>query len=104
MLDGCLFESVASLVAHTHARAVCPCIEVALLQADDGRYHLEKGHNNGDSGDLWHSGSCLKELGPGPAQHPNTDLYYQGNISKTGSRIIRLQQVRQHNDVPSELL
>ena len=39
--------------------------KVALLPAD-GHYTLEEKKDQGDDGDLWHAGSALKELGPGP--------------------------------------
>jgi M6 family metalloprotease-like protein len=60
--------------------------QVALLPAD-GNYDLEKGgDNHGDAGDLWHSGSQLKELRSG-GSHPNTDSYQGGKVKKTGVRI-----------------
>ena len=60
--------------------------QVALLPAD-GNYDLEKGgDNHGDDGDLWHSGSQLKELRSG-GSHPNTDSYQGGTVKKTGVRI-----------------
>ena len=61
---------------------------IALLQAD-GSYHLEKGHNYGDAGDLWHAdgnaylGSSKSMLGP----YPNTDAYQNGMILRTGIEI-----------------
>ncbi|KAL3817197.1 hypothetical protein ACHAXA_007740, partial [Cyclostephanos tholiformis] len=60
--------------------------QVALLAAD-GKYDLERGTNQGDSGDLWHSGSALKELRSGSASYPNTDSYQSGNVTPTGVRI-----------------
>ncbi|KAL3769000.1 hypothetical protein ACHAW5_007826 [Stephanodiscus triporus] len=60
--------------------------QVALLAAD-GNYDLERGTNNGDSGDLWHYGSELKELRSGSGSHPNTDSYQYGNVTLTGVRI-----------------
>jgi hypothetical protein len=60
--------------------------QVALLAAD-GEYDLERGTNEGDSGDLWHFGSELKELRSGSASHPNTDSYQYGNVTLTGVRI-----------------
>jgi hypothetical protein len=60
--------------------------QVALLPAD-GDYDLEKGTNEGDSGDLWHFGSELKELRSGSASHPNTDSYQYGSVKPTGVRI-----------------
>ncbi|KAL3781761.1 hypothetical protein ACHAW5_004112 [Stephanodiscus triporus] len=60
--------------------------QVALLAAD-GNYDLERGTNNGDSGDLWHYGSELKELRSGSGSHPNTDSYQYGNVTSTGVRI-----------------
>ena len=60
--------------------------QVALLAAD-GRYDLERGTNEGDSGDLWHFGSELKELRSGSASHPNSDSYQYGSVKPTGVRI-----------------
>ncbi|KAL3806354.1 hypothetical protein ACHAXA_007695 [Cyclostephanos tholiformis] len=60
--------------------------QVALLAAD-GKYDLEMGTNQGDSGDLWHSGSALKELNSGSATYPNTDSYQGGSVTPTGVRI-----------------
>jgi M6 family metalloprotease-like protein len=60
--------------------------QVALLAADGG-YDLEKGTNEGDSGDFWHFGSELKELRSGSASHPNTDSYQYGDVTPTGVRI-----------------
>jgi M6 family metalloprotease-like protein len=60
--------------------------QVALLAAD-GEYDLEMGTNQGDSGDLWHSGSELKELSSGSASYPNTDSYQAGSIASTGIRL-----------------
>ena len=60
--------------------------QVALLAAD-GNFDLEKGTNEGDSGDLWHFGSELKELRSGSASHPNTDSYQYGSVKPTGVRI-----------------
>ena len=63
---------------------------VALLQAD-GEYDLERGKNNGDGGDLWHSESKLKKLGPssavGKGPFPNTDSYQGGVVRQTGIEI-----------------
>ena len=55
----------------------------ALLPAD-GKYDLEQGINNGDSGDFWTPGTTL---GPGPNVYPNTDSYQNGNIVTTGITI-----------------
>ena len=60
--------------------------QVALLAAD-GNFDLEKGTNEGDSGDLWHFGSELKELRSGSASHPNTDSYQYGSVKPTGVRL-----------------
>ena len=60
--------------------------QVALLAAD-GNFDLEKGTNEGDSGDLWHFGSELKELRSGSSSHPNTDSYQYGSVTLTGVRI-----------------
>jgi hypothetical protein len=63
---------------------------VALLQAD-GSYDLERGENNGDSGDLWHAGSKLKTLGPSKSlskgPFPNTDSYQGSVLQQTGVTI-----------------
>jgi len=58
--------------------------KVSLLQAD-GAYHLERGENFGDAGDLWR-GDTNNEIGPsrnnsGP--YPNTDSYQGGYIKRT---------------------
>lgn len=55
---------------------------IALLQAD-GNYQLEKGINRGDSGDMHHAAG-VDAIGPGPANHPNTDTYKNGSITQTG--------------------
>jgi hypothetical protein len=55
----------------------------AILQAD-GKYDLEQGLNNGDSGDYYVPGMTL---GPGPNVYPNTDSYQNGNIVSTGITI-----------------
>lgn len=63
---------------------------VSLLQAD-GRYDLERGINNGDSGDLWHAASTLKTLGPSKSLNegpfPNTDSYQGRVLKQTGVTI-----------------
>lgn len=57
---------------------------VALLPAD-GEYHLERGINNGDAGDLWTQGMVLR---PGTGSNfPNTDSYQGGQILSTGITI-----------------
>ena len=58
---------------------------VALLQAD-GNYHLEKGTNRGDSGDMHHAAG-VNAIAPGPGGHPNTDAYKSGVITQTGHTI-----------------
>mmetsp|Transcript_25905 Transcript_25905/g.47627 ORF Transcript_25905/g.47627 Transcript_25905/m.47627 type:complete len:580 (-) Transcript_25905:140-1879(-) len=60
--------------------------EVALVAAN-GKYDLEQGANQGDEGDLWHAGSKLAELGPGPNTFPNTDFYQKKKVGQTGIRI-----------------
>lgn len=59
--------------------------KVALLQAD-GNYHLERGNNRGDSGDLYH-GLANNSINPGPGGHPNTDTYQRGQINQTNISI-----------------
>jgi hypothetical protein len=56
-----------------------------LIQAD-GQFHLEKGENDGDAGDLFMPGM---ELGPGP-DHPNTDTYFDGPTNIRISNITQL--------------
>jgi M6 family metalloprotease-like protein len=56
-----------------------------LIQAD-GQFHLEKGENDGDAGDLFLPGM---ELGPGP-DHPNTDTYFNGPTNIRISNITQL--------------
>ncbi|HIN82937.1 MAG TPA: M6 family metalloprotease domain-containing protein [Chromatiales bacterium] len=53
--------------------------QVALLQAD-GNYHLEKGNNRGDSGDVYHAGGVSSI---GPLTVPNTNAYQSGNVVVT---------------------
>lgn len=60
--------------------------KVALLPAD-GNFYLEEGVDQGHEGDLWHAGSVLQELGPGPDAFPNSDSYRDGVITPTGIRI-----------------
>jgi M6 family metalloprotease-like protein len=58
---------------------------VALLQADGG-YNLERGHNRGDAGDLYHGGSGgVSAIHAGTV--PNTDAYQDGNVDVTGHSI-----------------
>jgi len=56
---------------------------VALLQAD-GNYNLEKGHNRGDSDDVWHAGG-VHEINETTV--PDTDAYQDGIVTSTGNRI-----------------
>ena len=56
---------------------------VALLQAD-GNYNLEKGHNRGDDGDVWHGGG-VHEINENTV--PGTDAYQDGLVTSTGNRI-----------------
>lgn len=56
-----------------------------LIQAD-GQFHLEKGENDADAGDLFMPGM---ELGPGP-DHPNTDTYFNGPTNIRISEITQL--------------
>jgi M6 family metalloprotease-like protein len=58
---------------------------VALAQADGG-FHLEKGSNRGDAGDVHHAGG-VDAMAPGPDGHPNTDGYQNGRITVTGHTI-----------------
>ena len=67
--------------------------QVALLSAD-GKYDLERGVNQGDSGDLWSRSTSsstmsglLNELKAGSDQYPNTDSYQNGIVTETGIRI-----------------
>lgn len=55
----------------------------ALLQAD-GKYDLEQGFNDGDSGDYYVPGMTLS---PGSSVYPNTDSYQNGIIVSTGITI-----------------
>ncbi|KAL3912697.1 MAG: hypothetical protein SGARI_001020 [Bacillariaceae sp.] len=68
---------------------------VSLLQGD-GRYDLERMEEEGDSGDLFHSGrfsgigpeGCLLEDGSqAPYQYPNTDSYQGGQEISSGVKI-----------------
>lgn len=56
---------------------------VALLQAD-GQYHLEKGTNRGDGGDVYRGGG-VSTLSPTTV--PNTNTYQGGIIKSTGAVI-----------------
>lgn len=56
---------------------------VALLQAD-GNYNLEKNHNRGDSGDVYHAGA-VAVIDNGTV--PSTDAYQNGIILDTGNSI-----------------
>lgn len=65
--------------------------KVAVLQAD-GQYDLEKGNNNGDTGDYWLEGMVL---GPGEnnSKFPSTDSYANGSVEETGITITVLPTV-----------
>jgi M6 family metalloprotease-like protein len=58
--------------------------EVALLQAD-GSYNMERGHNRGDSSDLFRSGyrDSIGPDGTSSSSYPNTKAYQSGNIIDT---------------------
>jgi M6 family metalloprotease-like protein len=58
---------------------------VALAQAD-GIFHLERGTNRGDAGDVHHA-EGVDAMSPGPDGHPNTDGYQDGKITETGHTI-----------------
>lgn len=62
--------------------------KVGVLAAS-GRYDLEENAKSADELDLWHAGSTLKELGPGPDVFPNTD-YYEKKLGKVGQTGIRI--------------
>lgn len=64
---------------------------VALLPADRA-YHLERGMNNGDGGDLWSPGMTLGSGDLGT--YPNTDSYQDGIIRRTGIEITVLSVVQ----------
>lgn len=58
---------------------------VALLQAD-GNYNMEKGHNRGDGGDVYHGNGVASitpsvDVATGP--FPNTDAYQSGIVQPT---------------------
>lgn len=65
--------------------------DVALLQAD-GNYDLERGHNLGDSGDLFHQNGhgvdiLQQSINILDGPFPNTDSYRGGFAGNTGIRI-----------------
>ena len=60
--------------------------KIALLQAD-GRYDLEKGTNDGDSGDLYRSGGVSAIT---PATVPSTDRYQGGIVATTNHSITNI--------------
>jgi len=70
---------------------------IALLQAD-GYYDLETGFNQGDYGDLFHANGTINELvpcrNPQECQHPNTDAYQGGRISRTNIHITEISVSR----------
>jgi M6 family metalloprotease-like protein len=59
---------------------------VAVLQAD-GAYHLEKGNNRGDAGDVYHS-TGVNLLDSDTV--PNTDTYQSGVILPTGNTLFNI--------------
>lgn len=59
--------------------------KVALLGAD-GSYHLEKGSNPGDVGDVFYEGG-VTSLGSSTDVFPNTAAYQNGTIVETGIQI-----------------
>ena len=56
--------------------------KVALLGAD-GSYHLEKGLNPGDAGDVFHEGG-VTSLDSSVDSFPNTASYQNGKLMETG--------------------
>jgi len=62
---------------------------VAIMQPDES-YHLERGDNRGDKGDIFVEGD---EIGAGNNTFPNTDSYQYGVIRKTGIRIYNISQI-----------
>lgn len=59
--------------------------KVALLGAD-GTYHLEKGSNPGDAGDVFHEGG-VTSLDSSSDVFPNTAAYQNGTLVETGIEI-----------------
>jgi len=59
---------------------------VALLQAD-GNFNLERGHNRGDGGDVWHGAGVYEING---STNPNTDTYQGGTVGASNNRIYNI--------------
>lgn len=73
---------------------------VSVLGADS-LYHLERGINKGDRGDVWTPGSVLGPgtnpkagLGKSSLTYPNTDAYQYGVIEETGIYVKPLTQTK----------
>ncbi|HMJ91938.1 MAG TPA: M6 family metalloprotease domain-containing protein, partial [Candidatus Acidoferrum sp.] len=60
--------------------------QVALLQAD-GAYHLERGLNRGDAGDVYRGGGVSSLTG---ITVPNTDGYQSGFFTATANQILNI--------------
>jgi M6 family metalloprotease-like protein len=60
--------------------------KVALLQAD-GQYHMEKGVNRGDAGDVYRGGGISAIT---PATVPNTHRYQGGIVQTSNNKILNI--------------
>lgn len=68
--------------------------QVAVVQKDRS-FHLERGENTGHCEDMWGVTDSDDMLGPGGnvfSTYPNSDSYKNGNIRKTGLRLLDFQK------------